>query len=145
MTTQESTLPTAASIDVPEDVGVIVCDIIAEAIGIEREKVNLDAYLIDELGAESLDFLDIVFNLEQQFGIEITRGALERAARGDMSEEDFAPDGIISEIGLARLRELLPEAGARIHTGLRAREIMGMFSPRTFARIAIAQQGLEDE
>ncbi len=38
-----------------------------------------------DLGAESLDFLDIVFQLERDFGIQITRGEMERAARGDMT------------------------------------------------------------
>lgn len=130
----------ATGIAVPDHVGESVCEIVAEALGIGRDEVTLDAYLIDDLGAESLDFLDIVFNLEQRFDIEITRGALERAARGDMSEDEFAPDGLISASGLERLRELLPEAGDRIVPGLRPRQIMGLFSPRTFARIAVAQQ-----
>ena len=67
---------------------------------------------MDELGAESLDFLDIVFKLERAFDIQITRGEMERAARGTMSEEEFAPKGVISEAGLASLRELMPEAAA---------------------------------
>ena len=64
---------------------------------------------------------------------------MERTARGDMSEEEFAPGGVISETGLARLRTLMPEAAARIKPGLRQGEILTLFSARTFASIVIAK------
>ena len=67
----------------------------------------LAEFLWDEFQQPALDFLDIVFKLEQTFHIQITRGEMERAARGDMSEDEFAPGGVISEAGLARLRELM--------------------------------------
>jgi acyl carrier protein len=131
-------LPQAVDID---DIGPVVCEIVARALAIPATAVTLDANLMDDLGAESLDFLDIVFQLEHRFGVEITRGALERAARGDMSDEEFAPDGVLSPAGLARLRELLPEAGQRIMEGLRPRQILSLFSVRTFARIVGHQLG----
>jgi hypothetical protein len=93
-----------------------------------------------DLGAESLDFLDIVFKLEHEFRIQITRGEMERAARGDMSDEQFAPGGVISEQGLRRLRELMPEAAHRIHPGLRPGEILGLFSVQTFVNLVLAKQ-----
>ena len=117
-----------------------VCAIVAEALGRDPLEVKPESILMADLGAESLDFLDIVFKLERQFGIQITRGEMERAARGDMSEEDFAPKGIISERGLARLRELMPEALARIQPGLRPMQILGLFSVQTFANLVKAKQ-----
>jgi hypothetical protein len=87
---------------------------------------------MDDLGADSLAFLDIVFRIEQEFDIQITRGEMERAARGDMSEEEFAPSGVISEAGLARLLTLIPEAAHRIHPGLRPGQILTLFTVRTF-------------
>ena len=93
-----------------------------------------------DLGAESLDFLDIVFRLERAFGIQITRGEMERAARGDMTDEEFAPAGVISEAGLARLRELMPEAAARIQPGLRPAQILSLFSVQTFANMVIGKR-----
>src|SRR5689334_25441572 len=101
--------------DIHEAVRVIV----AESLGRSLEDVRLDSVLMAELGAESLDFLDIVFRLERDFSIEITRGEMEKASRGDMSQEEFAPGGVVSEAGLARLRELMPEARGRINPGLR--------------------------
>jgi hypothetical protein len=93
-----------------------------------------------DLGAESLDFLDIVFRLERDFSIEITRGEMERASRGDMSAEEFAPSGVISEAGLVRLRELMPEAADRIKPGLRPSTILTLFSVQTFANMVIGKR-----
>jgi hypothetical protein len=57
-----------------------------------------------------------------------------------LSDEEFAPGGVIGDEGLRRLRELMPEAGDRIREGLRPREIVRLFSVRTFARIVTAQR-----
>ncbi|MGC4117239.1 MAG: hypothetical protein QM765_22305 [Myxococcales bacterium] len=65
---------------------------------------------------------------------------MERAARGDMSEEDFAPAGVISEKGLERLRELMPEAKDRIVPGLRPTQILSLFTVRTFVNLAAGKK-----
>lgn len=117
-----------------------VRELVAEALARGVESVAVTSNLMEDLGAESLDFLDIVFKIEQRFAIQITRGEMERAARGDMSEEDFAPKGVISARGLERLRELMPEAGARIKEGLRPAQILGLFSVQTFINIVRGKQ-----
>jgi acyl carrier protein len=122
--------------DIEEKVRLLV----AEAVGRPAGEVTLDASLIGELGADSLTLLDLVFMLERAFAIQITRGEIERTARGDMSDEEFAPAGVVSETGLARLRALMPEAGARIKPGLRQAEILTLFSARTLASIVIAKR-----
>jgi acyl carrier protein len=122
-----------ADADVPQ----MVCQIVAEALAREPNEIQVGHNLMEDLGAESLDFLDIVFKLEQTFGIEITRGALEEAAKGDMSDDEFAPKGVISDAGLDRLRTLLPESADRITTGLRAAEIPRLFVVQTFVTIAL--------
>ncbi|MCA9539490.1 MAG: hypothetical protein KC620_11420 [Myxococcales bacterium] len=113
----------------------LVRESVAEALPRPIDEVQLDDFLMDDLGADSLTLLDIVFRLEMAFDIEITRGEIEKTARGDLSEEEFAPDNIVSAAGLERLRELLPEAADRIHPGLRTAEIYTLFTPRTFLRI----------
>ena len=123
--------------DVPSEVRRIV----AEALARDTDEVRLDTVLMRDLGAESLDFLDIVFKLEHAFHIQITRGEMERAARGDMSDEEFAPGGIVSELGLARLRELMPEAASRIQPGLRPGQILSLFSVQTFVNLIQAKTG----
>jgi acyl carrier protein len=126
----------AAPIDA--ELAATVCDLFAATLGRPREQVTIESNVFGDLGADSLDLLDLVFALEGAFGVEITRGALEQAARGDMSDEQFAPDGVISDAGLERLRALLPESAARIEPGLLPRQIPGLFTVGTFARIVLA-------
>ncbi len=123
-----------------KDVVQVVREVIAEALARDVSEVQVEHNLMEDLGAESLDFLDIVFKLERAFGIQITRGEMERAARGDMTDEEFAPAGVISEAGLARLRELMPEAADRIKPGLRPVQILALFSVKTFVNLAEAKR-----
>jgi acyl carrier protein len=117
-----------------------VREVVAEALARDLSEVKLETILMGDLGAESLDFLDIVFKLERAFSIQITRGEMERAARGNMADEEFAPAGVISEAGLARLRELMPEAAQRIQPGLRPAQILSLFSVRTFVNLVLAKR-----
>lgn len=130
----ETSAPTSAAA-----VGAAVRTIVAEALGRPEADVELTSNLMAELGAESLDFLDIVFRIERAFGIQITRGEMERASRGDMTADEFAPGGVISERGLARLRQLMPEAAERIQPGLRPSLILTLFTVGTFANMVVGK------
>ena len=122
------------------DIESLTCRIVAESLGRPVDTIQLTSVLMSDLGAESLDFLDIVFRLEREFGIQITRGEMEKASRGDMTAEEFAPQGVLSERGLARLRELMPEASDRIQPGLRPNMILTLFSVQTFANMVIGKR-----
>jgi acyl carrier protein len=131
----------AAARPIPDAaVGDVVRTIVAEALGRAEAEVQLTSNLMEELGAESLDFLDIVFRLEREFGIQITRGEMERASRGDLTADEFAPGGVISERGLDRLRELMPEAADRIKPGLRPSMILTLFTVATFVNMVIGKR-----
>jgi acyl carrier protein len=60
-----------------------------------------------DLGFTSMDLLDLLFRLEQQFQIEIPDGTIYQLARGDLDEAKFAEDGVLTEAGRARLMDLL--------------------------------------
>ena len=117
-----------------------VRQIVAEALALDPAAVKNESLLMADLGAESLDYLDIVFKIERTFGIQITRGEMQKAARGDMSDDEFAPGGVVSDKGLERLRELMPEAKERIEPGLRAAQILGLFSVQTFVNMVEAKK-----
>ena len=123
-----------------EQIGEMCRVIVAQSLGKPVDSVKLTSVLMSDLHAESLDFLDIVFRIERDFKIEITRGEMERASRGDMTEDEFAPNGVISEAGLQRLRELMPEAADRIQPGLRPSTILTLFSVQTFANMVIGKR-----
>jgi acyl carrier protein len=50
-----------------------VKDAVAETLSIEKDTINADSSLINDLDAESLDFLDINYRIEQTFGIKMAR------------------------------------------------------------------------
>ena len=114
---------------------------IADALACDEDKVKPDASLINDLGAESIDFLDIVFRLERAFKVKIPRGKIDEEARGPLTEDQFQSGGAVTEAGIARLREFLNEVPAdRIKAPLKAAEIPKLFTVETFAKMVIRQQ-----
>jgi acyl carrier protein len=118
-----------------------VAEIIADAIGCDVEKVKPDSSLIDDLGAESIDFVDIVFRLQRQFKVKIPRGKIVEEARGSLSEAEFEKAGVVSEAGVARLRAFLSEVPpARFKSPLNVADIPRLFTVETFCKLVIRQQ-----
>ena len=118
-----------------------VAQVIADALGCDVGDVQLQIPLIEGLDAESIDFLDLVFRLERSFGVKIPRGKIVEDARGDLPETDFEKGGIVTEAGLAQLREFLSEVPAeRFKTPLKAADIPRLFTPETFCKVVIRAQ-----
>lgn len=85
-----------------------VQETLEEALGVDAEEVTPEATLIEDLGAESIDFLDIVFRLEKAFDIKIPRGEL--FPDNILNNPDFVADGRLTDQGLATLKERMPHA-----------------------------------
>ena len=118
-----------------------VAPIIADALGCDAEDVKPKVSLIEGLDAESIDFLDLVFRLERGFGVKIPRGKIVEDARGTLTEAEFESKGIVTEAGLARLRDFLSEVPAeRITAPLKAADIPRLFTPETFCKVVIRAQ-----
>jgi len=120
---------------------------IAEVLGREESEVTPTSSLMNDLNAESLDFLDLLFRLESAFGIKIPRGGIQRATQGSLTEAEFQQNGVLTEAALERLRILMPEVDPkRLVPGLTAREIPTLFTPETFTRLVAWRIGeLETE
>ncbi len=85
-----------------------VTESMVDALGVEEDEVILTASLTEDLGAESIDFLDIVFRLEKAFGIKIPRGDL--FPENLLSSPEYVKDGKLTDEGLGVLREKMPYA-----------------------------------
>lgn len=83
-----------------------VKDVLENALGADPEDVTLDATLIGDLGAESIDFLDISFKLEQEFSIKIEQGEL--FPENLMSDDSLVEEGKLTDKALELLRERTP-------------------------------------
>jgi len=82
---------------------------LVEALNVDEDEIKPESTLQGDLGAESIDFLDIVFRLEREFGIKIPRGELfpESIFQGD---PEFVQNGRVTEKGLAELKARMPFA-----------------------------------
>jgi acyl carrier protein len=96
-------MPTHA--EIYEKVSETLCD----SLNVDPDEIKPEATLQGDLGAESIDFLDIVFRLERGFGIKIPRGELfpESIFQGD---PEFVQNGKVTEKGIQELRARLPFA-----------------------------------
>ena len=85
-----------------------VRNVLVEALVVEEEEVTPEATLVGDLGAESIDFLDIVFKLEKAFEIKIDRGEL--FPEDIFTDDEYVRDGKVTETGIAELRKRMPFA-----------------------------------
>lgn len=81
---------------------------LVDALGVDEDEVTPEATLVGDLGAESIDFLDIVFRLEKAFDIKIPRGEL--FPEDILTSTEFVKDGKVTPSGLAQLKQRMPFA-----------------------------------
>jgi acyl carrier protein len=79
---------------------------LVDALGVDDDEVTPEATMVGDLGAESIDFLDIVFRLEKAFGIKIPRSEL--FPEDVLSSTEFVVDGKLNDAGIAALKERMP-------------------------------------
>jgi len=91
-----------------EEVFEKVKEALMDALGVDDDEVTPEATLVGDLGAESIDFLDIIFKVEKAFDITIQREQL--FPEDVLSNAEYVQDGRVTEAGLAILKERMPFA-----------------------------------
>ncbi len=81
---------------------------LVDALGVDDDDVTPEATLVDDLGAESIDFLDIVFRLEKAFDIKIPRGEL--FPEDVFTNPEYVQDGKLTPSGMDELKQRMPFA-----------------------------------
>jgi acyl carrier protein len=79
---------------------------LVDALGVDEEEVTPEATMVGDLGAESIDFLDIVFKLEKAFSIEIPRKEL--SPEDILTNAEYVKDGKVTPAGIAELKKRMP-------------------------------------
>ena len=85
-----------------------VQDVLVNALGVDEEEVTPAATLRGDLGAESIDFLDIMFRLEKAFNIKIPKG--EMMPENVANDPNIVKDGVVTPQGIAMLKEKMPHS-----------------------------------
>jgi acyl carrier protein len=129
----ENKAPRAPALD---EVDQSVIEVIARAMDRPVSEVKLTSSLERDLGAQSLDYLDIVFSLERKFRIQFPREDFMQRASDYFGEENLVKEGIITDFGLNLLTKGLPELDPEaLRPGLKVTEVREMFVVATFARV----------
>ena len=92
-----------------DEIFAAVRSCIAESLALDPQQVTSDARLIDDLGADSLDFLDIIFSLEKKLGTRLRDPRLDLLIRADFSQTGLTSDGYLAPESVEKLSEWLPE------------------------------------
>jgi acyl carrier protein len=131
----------------PEQIAEVypkVAQNIADALGREPEELKLKSRLIGDLGAESIDTLDIVFRLERAFKIKIPRGKILAQARGNLTEQEFEEKGYVTEAGRRRLQQYLSEVPSdQFPASMKVADLPTLFTVETFCKLVLRAQRAE--
>jgi acyl carrier protein len=100
------------------------------ALGVDEEEVTPEATLLGDLGAESIDLLDILFRIERKVGVKIQASDLAAYVQGGIPDEEFGDDNsIITETGLQQLKKVMPQIDPdELRGKLEAEKVLSLFT-----------------
>ena len=110
--------------------------LLVEVLGVSPEAIRMESVLVADLGAESIDLLDLSFQIEEKFNIAIEANEIEREARKRLPHGVYANDGCLTEEALAEIRRSLPELDAsKLVKGLRKVDLPSLLTVSFFVRL----------
>lgn len=119
-----------------EEVTDGVRECIATVLDVNGDPIRMESRLIDDLGADSLDLLDLSFQLEQRFQISISPRGMEKRAQAALGDTPLEVDGVYTPEALAELRKALPEVPAdELADGLTVAELPRRFRVATMVNV----------
>ncbi|MCP4104192.1 MAG: hypothetical protein GY749_01425 [Desulfobacteraceae bacterium] len=117
---------------------------LSEVLDIEMADIHETSTLINDLGADSLDLLDLIFNLEQQFNIKLSVRYLEKKAKDDLGGVPVEIDGVYTPEAMERIRESMPEVPpGELPDGLTVQELPLRF--RVATMVNLVEKTLEEK
>ena len=110
--------------------------LVRQVTGAKVEQVTMDAYLVGDLGAESIDLLDLSFLIEETFGVTLEPDEFENRARAQLGDEAYDDGGVLTARAAEQLRLALPEVdGELIRAGMRKIEVPGVLNVAVFVHL----------
>jgi acyl carrier protein len=112
------------------DVDSAVKEAVTEALALDDDEVTPDSTLMDDLGAESIDLLDILFRIEKSTGVKIEASDLGDYIQGGIPDDEFSDDNeVITEKGAEQLHKVMPQTDPSELAGtLDANEVITLFT-----------------
>jgi acyl carrier protein len=120
-----------------------VQEAVVGALGVGEDEATSDATLMDDLGAESIDLLDILFRIERSTGVKIQASDLGEYIQGGIPDDEFGDEnGIVSEKGLEQLKKVMPQIDTdELRGNLEAEKVITLFTVGNLADMVAARSG----
>ena len=116
-----------------------VREVLVDALGLDDDEVTEEATLMGDLGAESIDFLDIVFRLEKAFGIKVPREEL-LPAESLLTNPEYVSNGKLTDKGLAELKAKMPHTDfSDFETDPDVNKLMDLFTVQSIVNFVEAK------
>jgi acyl carrier protein len=128
---------------IKDDIYEAVMPAVADALGLDMDEVTLESTLMDELGAESIDLLDILFRIERSTGIKIQAADLADYVQGGIPDEEFGDENeVVTAKGLTQLKKVMPQLDIEELAGkLLGEQVMGHFTVQNLVTLVVERSG----
>jgi acyl carrier protein len=125
------------------DVDSAVKEAVVEALALDDDEVTADSTLMDDLGAESIDLLDILFRIEKSTGVKIEASDLGDYIQGGIPDDEFSDENeVISAKGAEHLAKVMPQVDpSEIEGSLKADEVMTLFTVQNLVDMVKSRAG----
>ena len=113
-----------------------VCSVIESSVGIPKDSIKPDQTLFDELEIDSIDLVDILFELETMYDVELKVSDIEKKAKDELGDQPYEVDGVITEAGLKVLKGYMTEVDqSKLVEGLTVHELVQLFTVQSLCNI----------
>jgi acyl carrier protein len=110
--------------------------LLVEVLGVAPEKIRPESVLVADLGAESIDLLDLSFRIEETFNVTIEGNEIEREANQRLPGGVYEKDGRLSDEALAEIRKALPELDrGKLVSGLKKMDLPSLLTVEFFVKL----------
>lgn len=111
-------------------------EVIHESTGIEPDEIQLDKTLFDDLDIDSIDMVDILFELESEYDIELKLSKLEELSKEELNGQTYENNGVITSAGLDSLRKHMDEIDPEnFKEGLTIHELVKLFTVHSLCKL----------
>jgi acyl carrier protein len=119
------------------DVDAAVKEAVVEALALDDDEVTPESTLMDDLGAESIDLLDILFRVEKSTGVKIEASDLGDYMQGGIPDEEFSDENeVITEKGAQHLKTVMPQVDpGELAGSLKAEEVITLFTVENLSQM----------
>jgi acyl carrier protein len=117
---------------------------ILKTLDIKASDIKLKSRIIDDLGADSLDLLDLFFRLEQAFAIKLSPREIEKQISEKLKDSAFGKDGFVTEPAKKELQKLMPEVPAeKFRKALHQNDLPGLLTVEVIVNLVKRKSGVK--